>query len=405
MQAVRFICYLFSGILWLSAVQAQSGTSDASPTISGVVFLDENDNGRRDRNEKGIQGAIITDQEAVSASDKKGRFTLTARHAAGIISVMAPLGYQTIGRPWYRLENKSREVTMDIPLSKADSNGDFTFIHASDPHISPDVVNRMRRVKTIADSLKPEFVLVTGDLVKDALRVSEEVASSYYQLYVGEIEKFSMPVYSVPGNHEIFGIERHKSLVSKDHPLYGMGMYHKYLGPSYYPMQYGGLYFLGLNSVTWDDLWYYGEIDSIQVRWMRDILNLLPSKSTIITFNHIPFVNTTEPFWGFTDGDQPEGSLIYTKGHYQYRHSVANTIEVIETIREHHEHHLALGGHLHWREQISISEEDGRRLRFYQVSAVAGSNEPLSFNFASGVILYRVRSGVIDDGEFIPLGP
>jgi 3',5'-cyclic AMP phosphodiesterase CpdA len=50
-------------------------------------------------------------------------------------------------------------------------------------------------------------MLVTGDLVKDALRVSEKEATSLYELYVREIGKFSVPVWNVPGNHEIFGLK------------------------------------------------------------------------------------------------------------------------------------------------------------------------------------------------------
>ena len=41
-----------------------------------------------------------------------------------------------------------------------------------------------------------------------------------------------MTVWSVPGNHEIFGIERHSSLVSPAHPLYGKAMYRQRLGPT-----------------------------------------------------------------------------------------------------------------------------------------------------------------------------
>ena len=50
---------------------------------------------------------------------------------------------------------------------------------------------------------------MTGDLVSDALRVGEAEARGYYDLYLDEARRFPVPVWSVPGNHEIFGIERH----------------------------------------------------------------------------------------------------------------------------------------------------------------------------------------------------
>ena len=97
---------------------------------------------------------------------------------------------------------------------------------------------------------------MTGDLVRDALRVGEEEARGYYDLYTQEVPRFPMPVWSVPGNHEIFGIERHLSLVSPKHPLYGKGMYRQRLGPNYYSFTHGGVHFVGLDSVDVADLWY-----------------------------------------------------------------------------------------------------------------------------------------------------
>ena len=43
---------------------------------------------------------------------------------------------------------------------------------------------------------------------------------------------FKNPVWTVPGNHEIFGIERGKSKVSYAHPLYGRKMYQHYRAPT-----------------------------------------------------------------------------------------------------------------------------------------------------------------------------
>ena len=81
-----------------------------------------------------------------------------------------------------------------------------------------------------------------------------------------ETARITMPVWSVPGNHELFGIERHLSLVSAKHPLYGRGMYRHYLGPDYYSFNAGGVHFVGLNTADNDDLWYYGHVDSTQLR-------------------------------------------------------------------------------------------------------------------------------------------
>ena len=55
-------------------------------------------------------------------------------------------------------------------------------------------------------ALRPDFVLITGDLVRDALRVPEAEARGYYEMFVAERVLFEVPGFTVPGNHEIFGI-------------------------------------------------------------------------------------------------------------------------------------------------------------------------------------------------------
>ncbi len=118
----------------------------------------------------------------------------------------------------------------------------------------------------------------------------------YYNLLTGELIKINCPVWPVPGNHENFGIERHLSLVSKDHPLYGRKMYHSYLGPDYYSFNHGGVHFIGLNSLDFEDLFYFGSIDSVQEAWLKKDLAVLPPSTPVVTFQHVPFFyRRTEP--------------------------------------------------------------------------------------------------------------
>ena len=113
-------------------------------------------------------------------------------------------------------------------------------------------------------------------MIKDALRVDEDTARKYYELYLAEINKFTTPVYSAVGNHDIFGIERDKSLVSTEHPLYGKKLYRRYLGPNYYSFNYGGLHFVALDSVDYQNLYYFGGVNSLQLKWLKADFEYLP---------------------------------------------------------------------------------------------------------------------------------
>jgi Icc protein len=370
-----------------------------SAAISGIVFADANGNGTRDPGERGLAGVAVSNQEAVVTTDASGAFQLP-RGGHGIVFVSVPDGHRAIG-PFWRSVGDS-VVSLTFPLAPTTRARAFSFVHSSDTHISPANVERTRRLRTIVDSLAPAFVLITGDLVRDALRVSEAEATGYYDLFAREVGAFRTPVWTVPGNHEMFGIERHLSLVSPTHPLYGRRMYHRYRGPDYYSFTHGGVHFVGLNTVGIDDRWYYGHVDSLQLAWLERDLALVPPGMPVVTFNHIPFVSTLEGLNGYTD-KPPAPTLITVRGRTVFRHTVSNVADVLAVLRE-RRHLLALGGHVHAGERLEY-EIDGLRTRFHQSAAVVGPSASAGLRFPSGITVYTVRDGDIDGGRYIPLGP
>jgi 3',5'-cyclic AMP phosphodiesterase CpdA len=260
----------------------------------------------------------------------------------------------------------------------------------------------MDRLRAITDSVKPGFVLITGDLTRDALRVGEAEARGYYELYARETARITAPVWSVPGNHELFGIERHLSLVSPSHPLYGRGMYREYLGPDYYSFNAGGVHFVGLNTADHEDLWYFGHVDSTQLRWLERDVAQVPTEVPIVTFNHIPFASAKMTLDGFEE-EPPAPTVIRVRGKNQYRHVVSNLDEVLKVIGD-RPFPLALGGHLHTRERLEFGTQR-RSTRFEQTAAVVGPAGPSWLPMASGVTVYRVRAGIVSEGVFVHLDP
>ena len=275
-------------LLCLAALYALASSAGAQ-TLSGVVFLDRNVNGVRDAGEPGIANVRVSDQDTVVASDASGAYHFPAIRGSGLIFVSVPDGYRSVGRFW-----QTTGDGLAFALAPAPNQARFTFVHASDTHISEQSAPRMRRLRAMSDSLRPDFVIVTGDLVRDALRVGEAEARGYYDMFAAERERFASPVYTVPGNHENFGIETHLSHVSPAHPLFARGMYHHYFGPDYYSFTYGGVHFVGLNTVDIDGEWYYGHVDSLQLEWLARDIAAIPKDMPVVTFDHIPFYSSAE---------------------------------------------------------------------------------------------------------------
>jgi Icc protein len=363
---------------------------------AGVVFIDVNGNGVRDAGEAGVVGVMVSNQNDVVTTDASGAFSLP-RHGTGVVYVSTPDGYRAVGDFWRRADGPQPLL---FPLRRLPAAESFTFVHASDTHISQASVSRTRRLRALVDSIAPGLLLITGDLIRDALRVPEAEATAYYNLFMAERAQFRTPVYTVPGNHEMFGIERDTSKVPVTHPLYGRAMYRSYLGPDYYSFTRGGVHFVALNTVDIDDQRYYGHVDSLQLAWLERDLALVPPGMPVVTFDHIPFVTTVDMLNGYDD-QSVAPSLITVNGRTQWRHSVANAAEVLAVLRKRN-HVLALGGHMHVTERIDY-ETAGQRTHFSTIGAVVGPTRPGGMVSLSGVMLYRVVGGSIDAGTFIPL--
>ncbi len=389
---------LFAFVSWSG--QRQSSVPMVDAMLSGHVYIDRNGNGKYDAGERGLRGVAVSNQDQVVVTDGEGSFQLPEPGSTGIVFASVPSGYVSRGA-FYRAINSdvSTQGPIDFAMSPAPARQTVTFIHASDTHIAESSLPRTKRLRALIDSIRPAFVIISGDLVRDALRVGEAEATGYYGLFQREITLIAPPVWTIPGNHEAFGIERDKSGVQTNHPLYGRAMYRRYRGPDYYSFNAGGVHFVGLNSVDIDDTRYYGHVDSAQLVWLERDLAVIPPTMPVVTFNHIPFFSSMESVHGLNEAP-PAPSVITIGGKAQFRHTVSNAAEVLAKLKG-HPYPLALGGHVHVRERLRF---EGTNTRFEQSAAIVAPTSAAGLMFTSGITVYRITGTRIDDGRFVPLG-
>lgn len=371
----------------------------AQATITLSAFEDRNGNGARDAGDRLLPNVVFSNQRDVERSGAAGTARIE-RGPSGIVFVSLPNGYRSVG-PFWRAPAPG-DSSLSFALQRAPAPRTFSFVHASDPHIAPASVDRTRRFRKLVDSLRPDFTIVTGDLIRDAMSQQEPLARSYFELFDTETRGFAKPVWTVPGNHDHFGIIRSRSHVPETHPLYDRAMYRLYRGPDYYSFTFGGVHFVGLNTLMTDDSAYYGRVDTLQLAWLKRDLEMIPANMPVVTFNHIPMVSAWEILIGFTDMPLV-GSARVDSGKITPRHMVANTLDVVAAMRG-HRWVVALGGHMHTAEKI-VFQLDGERTRFEQAAALIGGNSTQDISAPSGFTLYTVRDGVIDAGRFIRMDP
>jgi len=386
-------------LLAASSMLATSRAVAQEATLHGVVYADANANGTRDASEHGVSGVIVSNQRDAVVTDSLGHFEIPAG-TTGIAFVSVPDGFRSSGAFWRA--TAAAPASVDFGLVRQAQSRTFSFVHASDSHIAPENADRFRRFRRMTDSLGPAFVLMGGDLVRDAMSQTEANARAYFDLYAAEAKFFHTPMWTVPGNHDHYGIIRTRSHADSANPLYNRGMYRRYFGPDYYSFTYGGVHFVGLNTISPDDSAYYGDVDSVQMEWLKRDLAHVPATMPIVTFNHIPMFSSWTTLVGY-DEDPLVASLAKVNGKKQFRHTVGNVLDVLEAMRGHH-YILALGSHMHAPEHVSFVS-DGVQLRSDVSAAIVGGQEVGAVIIPSGFTLYTVRDGDIDAGKFVRLDP
>ncbi len=352
--------------------------------VSGAVFDDANANGRRDSNERGLAKVVVTDGEAVVATDAEGRYRLD-EGGGHLIFVVLPGDRRPVGA-WYA----PRRERIDFALAPSPLGESWSFAHLSDTHVQPENVERTRRALALAGARRVDFALVSGDLVKDCLRVAEERARSLFTLYTAEMAKAPFPVHSVIGNHDVFGIERDTSAVLQTNPSYGKALFEEFLGPRFSAFSRGRIHFIVLDTIGVEDTRYYGLLDAAQLQWIAREIALVPLDTPIVTIGHIPLRNG-----GVSVLNEFTGERFSVAGLDGFRHVVRNA-PALEQLLAGRPWTLALQGHFHVAERLRNWDQGAKRYHTTPAVDHSTATEP-----RSGLFVYGVQGAQIDDGELL----
>lgn len=242
-------------------------------------------------------------------------------------------------------ENKIYKAVEPRAVSVQKIDGNFSFIHLSDLHIG-DLRGLKENVKeTIGwkavkkcieeiNLIKPNFVVITGDLVFGQL-YPFEYKKEYKKCYE-ILQLFKVPTYLCPGNHDgyiKFGED-------------GLKFWQEYFCPLYYSFNYGKSHFVMVNSYDWPArsriafsyvvFNWGGYIGKEQLKWIEaDLEKEKNAKLKFILLHH-------NPLW-----DTKNNSLF--KNPYEGREELLFIIEKYDV-------DAVLSGHVHY-DNVTIKNE------------------------------------------------
>jgi len=218
---------------------------------------------------------------------------------------------------------------------------DFYFIHITDTHLPSHLfcydinyeqdtseVEDIRAVIADINLINPAFVLHTGDLINEG-ELEDYLYNRYYTKTKRILSEFEVPLYLVPGNHDLGGWDgtpMSDGTARRDWWRF-FGWKHlnnpSGINPQYtqdYTFRYGNCHLVGLEAYINYDWWrseiYGGEsFISGQLDWLQQNLNNVDESLLKILFYHKDFsedLNLEElgvdlALWGHTHSDQ--GSL------------------------------------------------------------------------------------------------
>lgn len=338
----RFVFFALLSSFVLSTIDAQFITA------KGLVFHDQNENGKRERREPGIPGVAVSNGEDIVLTNEKGQYEILIDEEDAIIFVIKPSFYNLpvneLNLPQFyyihkpnglpELEYKGSEPTGPLPkqidfgLLTGTCSDEFSILVFSDPQADNlqevDYYN-LDFADPLQGSAEHIFGITLGDIVGDDLDLHHptNLATS----------KIGIPWFHVLGNHDMnFDAQT---------PRQADESFENQYGPSTYAFNQGNVHFIVLNNVIFpNDLsnrFYVGGLRENQFRFIENSLKYVPTDHLVVLFMHIPL---------FIEAEYGETFLSKHR-------------ERLFKLLENRPYTLSLSGHTHYQKHSLFTKNDG----------------------------------------------
>ncbi len=322
---------------------------------AGVVFRDDDGDGRRSPGEPGVAEVRVSNGRDLVLTDAQGRYAIEAGDEA-VLFITKPAGYATpvdanMLPQFYYVHQPAGSPpglrypgiaptgplpeAIDFPLRERAEPSRFQAILFADTQPQTEKELDYIRDDVVAELIGFDalFGMTMGDIAFDDLSLLPRLNSIIAQIGV--------PWHNVPGNHEL-------NLMAADDRR-SLETFKRIYGPPYYAFEYGDAVFFVLDNIfyegggepTADNMrgngGYVAKFDERQLHWLAKELVHVPKERLVFLAMHAPLET-------FLD----EGAGVNT----------ANRRDLFKLLAG-RPHLYAVAGHTHTTEHRYFGEEDG----------------------------------------------
>lgn len=307
---------------WVASPEVMAAQPGAASTsVTGYVFEDLSGDGRRQPEEPGIPGVLVSNGLDVAVTDAAGAWTLPVRDDMNLFVVQpsgwrVPVDMRQVPQFFHvhKREGTSSPLRfgglapsgpppmkVNFPLRRHSTGDTFNCAVLGDVQTYSNAEIAHFRDSVVADLLAHgpdhwDCLLYLGDVVGDDLELLPRL------LALGA--SVGAPQYLVFGNHDMdFDAQSPSDSADSWRRLYG---------PQYYAWEMGQTLFVVLDNVVYPcgetDLQrpgrdfcgvpgqpaYNGRIDDIQMQWLENLLSRVPEDRLVVIATHIPLVSFTD---------------------------------------------------------------------------------------------------------------
>ncbi|MGM0633788.1 MAG: calcineurin-like phosphoesterase C-terminal domain-containing protein [Pseudomonadota bacterium] len=309
---------ILSGLPIAGQAQEVSDRNSRNGMISGVVFDDENGDGRHNAGEAGVADVLVSNGRDIVRTDARGHYTIGVRDDMDL-SVVQPAGWRVPVDerqvPRFSYTHKPggtpqelrygglpdtgpAPATVNFPLMPTGDGNRFRCAILGDSQTYSNHEVSQFRDSAMADLISKTWgtddcMLYVGDVVGDDLGLLDRV------LEIGATA--GLPQWLVHGNHD-FDFDATDDAHSAD-------SWRRLYGPNYYAFEIGEATFIVLDNIVYpcgpEDMersgrdfcndpgrtTYNARVTETQMEWLENLLAEVPEDRLIVLAHHAPLVS------------------------------------------------------------------------------------------------------------------